>query len=308
MKKNIIITALIFLGLQAIAQEGVSISTDGAAAHESSMLDVRSNSQGFLPPRMTTAQRNAISNPSEGLTIFNVDNNCLQWFNGSWWYDGCGNNPPAFSPNAVICSTPTTIQEVTSATGRVWMDRNLGATSVATAFNHTQSYGDLYQWGRFTDGHQCRNSASHDGVAAGFATTPSPLLGNTWDEKFIFSSNFMINDWLATPNDNLWQGVFGVNNPCPSGFRIPTTAEWAAETATWSSQDRTGAFNSNLKLPTAGNRSGNNGNLFSAGNVGFYWSSTVNGTQAHILYFTGSALDHNPRARFNGYSVRCIKN
>ena len=40
------------------------------------------------------------------------------------------------------------------------MDRNLGASQVATSSDDAASYGDLYQWGRGTDGHQIRTSAT----------------------------------------------------------------------------------------------------------------------------------------------------
>ena len=40
------------------------------------------------------------------------------------------------------------------------MDRNLGATQAATSSTDVDAYGDLYQWGRFSDGHQCRTSAT----------------------------------------------------------------------------------------------------------------------------------------------------
>jgi hypothetical protein len=44
----------------------------------------------------------------------------------------------------------------------VWLDRNLGATQVATSFDDSAAYGDLYQWGRAKDGHEdrTRNSTS----------------------------------------------------------------------------------------------------------------------------------------------------
>jgi uncharacterized coiled-coil DUF342 family protein len=56
---------------------------------------------------------------------------------------------------------PTVIVDVTNPiTGKIWMDRNLGATKVASSYDDSQSYGDLYQWGRGNDGHQCRNSTT----------------------------------------------------------------------------------------------------------------------------------------------------
>ena len=51
----------------------------------SSALDVSSSTKGFLPPRMTTAQRNAITSPTEGLTLWNTENKQLEVYNGTYW-------------------------------------------------------------------------------------------------------------------------------------------------------------------------------------------------------------------------------
>ena len=47
---------------------------------------------------------------------------------------------------------------VISKTGRVWMDRNLGAQRPAVNSKDSKAFGDLYQWGRPKDGHQIRSS------------------------------------------------------------------------------------------------------------------------------------------------------
>jgi hypothetical protein len=112
-------------------------------------------------------------------------------------------------------SFSTVIPTVTSAGGRIWMDRNLGATNVATSATDASSYGGLYQWGRGTDGHQLRNAS----ILGNISNTDTP--GNN---KFIKGA-----DWRSPKNDNLWQGITGTNNPCPSGFRLPTKAEWETE-------------------------------------------------------------------------------
>ena len=49
-----------------------------------------------------------------------------------------------------VCAIPT----VTTATGRVWMDRNLGSPKVAQAPLDYAAFGWLYQWGRLPDGHE----------------------------------------------------------------------------------------------------------------------------------------------------------
>jgi hypothetical protein len=49
------------------------------------MLDVKSTTKGFLPPRLTTAQRDLIDSPAIGLTIYNTTKNCNETYNGSSW-------------------------------------------------------------------------------------------------------------------------------------------------------------------------------------------------------------------------------
>tara|TARA_R110002020_G_scaffold76635_3_gene194098 strand:+ start:2494 stop:3042 length:549 start_codon:yes stop_codon:yes gene_type:complete len=60
---------------------GVGVATPEA----SSLLDVTSTTKGFLPPRMTTAQRNAIGSPSPGLTIYNTTTTTLNYYDGANW-------------------------------------------------------------------------------------------------------------------------------------------------------------------------------------------------------------------------------
>jgi hypothetical protein len=51
----------------------------------SSILTMESTTQGFLPPRMTTTQRNAIASPATGLMIYNSTDNLVQAYNGTSW-------------------------------------------------------------------------------------------------------------------------------------------------------------------------------------------------------------------------------
>lgn len=195
------------------------------------------------------------------------------------------------------------IQTVTSATGRIWMDRNLGASQVATSVTDAEAYGDLYQWGRLTDGHEKYTTET----TTTLSTTDAPGHGS------LILNSVSPYDWRNPQNDNLWQGATGTNNPCPSGFRLPTRAEWETEIASWSSQDANGAFSSPLKLVMAGYRFGTEpppGGIFSSqGTYGYYWSSTVNvnGTDADYMYFSSveAAMDYAHRVQ--GSSVRCIK-
>ena len=205
-------------------------------------------------------------------------------------------------------SVATTVVDVSNpTTGKIWMDRNLGATQVATSSIDTKSYGDLYQWGRLSDGHQCRNS----GTTSILSSSDVPENAN------FIKAPISLYNWRSSQNDNLWQGLSGVNNPCPTGYRIPTDSEWENERLSWvqapvsSTNNATGAFASPLKLPKAGYREWKSGSIFILSPSGKYWSSNVNGNNSKLLIFTDNATSDafvQTNYRSFGYSVRCIKN
>lgn len=209
-----------------------------------------------------------------------------------------GNNP--YPAGSVHCNgTPTAVVDVLNPlTGKYWMDRNLGATQVAASSLDVNAYGDLYQWGRGSDGHQCRNSAT----TSTLSSSDQPGHGD-----FILASP-NTGDWLNTQNNNLWQGVNGINNPCPIGYRLPTQTEWDTERYTWSSNNSTGAYASPLKLTVSGARGSTTGNFGGVNTFGNYWSSNVNGTSAGGSDFGSSGAGLASYSRALGVAVRCIKN
>ena len=180
--------------------------------------------------------------------------------------------------------------------GLAWLDRNLGATRAATSSTDSQAYGDLYQWGRLTDGHEKRNS----GTTLTLSTTDVP--GN---DDFI-KINTSPNDWRSPQNNNLWQGVNGINNPAPPGWRIPTELEWDTERQSWSSNNSAGAFASSLKFTKGGFRDNVDGSLDLVGNRMAYWTSTVVGTNSKGVY-GGDSISIPSWRRALGFSVRCVR-
>jgi uncharacterized protein (TIGR02145 family) len=387
-----------------VFNNGAEVGIGTVSPNTSAKLDVVSTTQGFLPPRMTTTQRNAIASPAIGLVIYNITTNCLNFYTGTAWFETCGTPTytatlttlncggasttgtltngtaasgvstaipytggnagtysaqsisstgvvgltatlaagtlangagsltytitgtpttsgtatfaitvggqscsftvsvaaaqPQYPAGTVHCAGATTVVDVTNpTTGRIWMDRNLGATQVATSSTDVNSYGDLYQWGRRADGHQCRTSPT----TATLSSIDQPAHGN-----FIIAPNAPY-DWRSPQNVNLWQGVNGVNNPCPSGYRIPTETEINAERLSWSVNTSVGAFASPLKWTLAGYRGDNDGTVTSVASLGHYCSSTVSGTLSRNLrfYSNDAAMVDNTRAY--GFSVRCIK-
>lgn len=191
------------------------------------------------------------------------------------------------------------VEIISPVTGRIWMDRNLGAIRAATSSSDSLSYGDLYQWGRGADGHQLRKSPT----TSLLSSTIHPEHGS-----FILSDSNGNWDWLSPQYKKLWQGIKGENNPCPLGYRLPTESEWRAEYSSWEINNATGAFASPLKLPATGAREPRNGSIIFEGMHGVYWSSTILDGEVRGLGFSSDTLHMIYFDNARGLSVRCIKN
>jgi hypothetical protein len=296
----IVVLSSAFIGVGTMnAQVGIGTNTPDASA----IIELQSTEKGFLPPRLSTAQRDAMSSHAEGLVIYNLDNKCLEFFDGANWLSVCDGS---------IVTSPPAVVSVTSANGRIWMDRNLGASRVAISFDDDEGYGSLFQWGRAPDGHEdrslscsagCFNAQSLEGVS-NFNNDPT----NEWFGKFVTSTFF---NWLnASVSDinTLWQGVDGTNNPCPDNYRLPTDAEWTAEYNSWQSQNASGGFASPLKLPATGYRNRLDGAIMSL-DMAFYWSSSINNVSNNprFVWIASSWAFLDSGFRAHGYAVRCIK-
>jgi uncharacterized protein (TIGR02145 family) len=389
MKTKIFLLSCLFASVLGFSQ-GVGIGTKTPVA--SAALDVSSVTKGFVAPRLTTVQRDAIASPAEGLMIYNITNKTYEWFDGFVWYNpkvlagtgvsGVGNAEfssvdcnigfaGVFAVGIPLSGVTQTIrvnvtklgtyffttQEISGLTytasgtfvglgsndvvlvgsgitsvyddfvfslattpncsftrttkldpgtvlaldGRIWYTYNLGATAAAASSTDSSQYGDLYQWGRAKDGHQLRTSATTGTLVSSV---------NPGHNKFIFSiagANF---DWLSPRDNGLWQGVSGVNNPCPSGYRLPTYSEWSAVISAEGITNVATGYSSRLKLVVAGFRRSSNGSLNEVGTGGYYWSSTVVGTfYSNSTGINGSGVGAGYNSdRAAGFSVRCLKN
>lgn len=85
---NMLIAALLLAMVNIATAQSVGINSDGSAPNGSAMLDVSSTSKGFLPPRMTYAEKILIPSPTAGLMVW--CSNCgtsgeLQIYNGTAW-------------------------------------------------------------------------------------------------------------------------------------------------------------------------------------------------------------------------------
>lgn len=222
--------------------------------------------------------------------------------------DGAKSTSKGISESGKILSKPLVYGTVTTATGRIWLDRNLGATRVAISSTDVEAYGDYYQWGRPADGHQTQYATNNN--SSGFTNTKSTSSvppNSLWIEPTDGS-----NDWLTPANNSLWTGANPATNPCPAGFRIPTEAEWEAERVTWTSNNAAGAFASPLKLTRPGMLTGfgSGGATYTAkDNFGQYHTQTAY-SNGGVRYFgiegNNAWFDQN-YYKSHGMSCRCIK-
>jgi hypothetical protein len=233
MKKVLLSVALITASFMSNAQVGINTTTPEGA------LDVVSENSGIILPRV--ANVSAVTSPVNGMMVYDLLNKCFRGYeNGAWsnCLNGAGESTPNGPPiTSGLCQgqpeeftfNGLTYRPVGSSV-KCWLDRNLGASQVATASDDFNAYGDLYQWGRNTDGHEIiywTSSTASDGMEQNNeiitqSSSPSP------GAAFITGSP----NWYTgtDPNpDNLWQGESGTNNPCPTGFRLPTDTELEAE-------------------------------------------------------------------------------
>jgi uncharacterized protein (TIGR02145 family) len=141
---------LMLSSLQISAQ--VSVNNDGTPPVNSAMLQVKSTEKGFLPPCMTSAQRDAIVSPASGLMIFNTDCNDINLYDGIAWVmvtkPGWLQNPDPINGNNTPCPNATgevySVNAVPEALAYTWtvplgatITSGQGTTSITVNFGAT---------------------------------------------------------------------------------------------------------------------------------------------------------------------------
>ena len=208
---------------------------------------------------------------------------------------------------------------IEAADGNTWLNNNLGAnysnvnhasfdpTQQATSATDFNAYGSLFQWGRYSDGHELINyTSSTTGTGVNGTTSTNATSDTPGDNLFIKEPNSPY-DWRAPSNDNLWQGESGINNPCPQGYRLPKETEMNNLFSAEGINNIFSAASSSLAFSTSGIRYFSNGTVFNEGSSGYYWTSSVSGTNASSRYFDSGSTFAGSNYRAVGFGVRCIK-
>jgi hypothetical protein len=148
MKKQIIFF-VVFISMYAAVVAQVGVNTDGSIPNSSAMLDVKSSTKGFLPPRMTLAERSAVSSPADGLVVYCSDcgtgglGALCMYMAGAWYtLDASCSNPltpvagvHTVSPTQVVWNWNT----VLNATGYKWNTINDYASATDIGANTTKT-------------------------------------------------------------------------------------------------------------------------------------------------------------------------
>ena len=138
-----------------IYNNGNSVGINNNAPDSSSLLDVKSTTKGFLPPRMTTIERNAIVSPAQGLVIFNITTKCFEVWSGASWISICEGAcvpSPTLSNAGVDFNSPTlnyTLQGNTPTIGTgLWTIQSGAGGAITNSSNpnslFTGVFGTIY--------------------------------------------------------------------------------------------------------------------------------------------------------------------
>ncbi|WP_206366997.1 hypothetical protein [Sphingobacterium sp. SGG-5] len=218
--------------------------------------------------------------------------------------------------------------------GSIWLQQNLGSFQVAGSTNDHLAHGDLFQWGRWDDGHQLidRTNPTQPPLAVNSTnlTAPNPdnilatKTGNAVGSVYINKNTWWNMEEPVTATAATPEEVTATNgaDPCKAigeGWRLPTATEYTAikdntdgvlgSTITNSET----AFNSILKLTVGAIRTGPAG-FTGVGNRGMYWSSTAAPLTGGLTPHQSMAIDITvttasvaPSRRYFGCCIRCLK-
>jgi len=229
------------------------------------------------------------------------------------------------NPNQITFKGFSYIPVSSPLTGRIWLDRNLGATKECDTPTDVLCFGDLYQWGRGADGHQLVTSQSQEGTIAIDDVSNKFMTGTPEDGSYV-----SYDDWTFGSRDILvdnWSSTDG-SSVCPVGFRVPTLVE--IEDEKLNLLDDIGIANNFLKIPFTGYRLPKLADVIVGKNQEFtLWSTTtvfagrqdlgygkrvtknyplyVNGETITPDFETSVSIGNLLRSGGEGFSVRCIK-
>lgn len=271
------------------SQIGVAVNTDGASPDASAMLDVKATNKGLLIPRLTSAQRVAITSPASGLLVYQTDNSI-----GFWYYNG-------------------TVWHQLPSDNEVWKTTGNGGMNSSSNFVGTTDNADLIL--RTNNLERIRvQSNGNVGIGTTLANTKLDVQGGSLTVGTLYGNSVML-------------GTLGsfdtrATNPNPETYNMGIVSEFKNNTANGLADG--GGHNSVLSIrqwSSAGDWSGGgvhqlgftmNGNLWhrysQTSGIWGAWkkylsSADINGNTNYVAKFTGANTLGNSRIFDNGNHV-----
>ncbi len=186
---------------------------------DSALLDLTSTTLGFLPPRMTTGQRDLVAAPVAGLTIYNTTDGLYQFFNGTIWADVGSNAVGAIAINDLTDAVTTTGSS--NNLFLVTTPSSLGATdtdNIGLGLNALTNLNDSGAQSNIAIGGTALSDVSGgDGnIALGYFASPKVTTGGnnitmgsfTANEITSGNSNISIGDGSGSSNDTGSDNIF----------------------------------------------------------------------------------------------------
>jgi len=282
MKKLFILLA-IFATVATTAQS-VGINADGSAADTSAILDLKTTTQGFLPPRMTTTERDAITTPATGLVIFNTTTNGLEVRSSSGWSS-------LTTPSTTAVFLPTVVIGT-----QQWMRENLDVMTYRNG-DVIPQVTDNTAWVGLTTGAWCWYSNSADNGA---------IYGKLYNWYAVNDPRGLAPQGWHIPTDAEWTTLGTLlGGDAVAGGKMKTTG-----TTRWNTLNTSATNESGFAGLPGGGRF-DDGAFYYVGVYGHWWSATEDYSGgAWIRYLKNSNVNlyrDGSGIKENGFSVRCLR-
>lgn len=249
----------------------------------SAVLEANSTTKGFLPPRMTTTQRDAILSPTTGLVIFNITTNGLEVKSSNGWV--------LLTPSTAV-SLPTVVIGT-----QQWTDKNLDVLTYRNG-DLIPQVKDATAWAALTTGAWCYFNNDPSGYGA--------IYGKIYNW-------YAVNDprglaplgWHIATSDEFETLRNALGGSAVAGGKLKT-----AGTGRWISPN-TGATNESGFSALPGSYRDNNGSFYNfTGQLGYWWTATEFNTSNAYYYQLNNTIEDALRGNENkkrGFSVRVVR-
>ena len=258
-----------------------------SAASNSAVLEASSTTQGFLPPRMTTIQRDAILSPATGLVIFNTTTNGLEVKSSNGWV--------LLTPSTAV-SLPTVVIGT-----QQWTDKNLDVLTYRNG-DLIPQVTDPTAWAALTTGAWCY-----------FNNDPSGY-GSIYGKLYNW---YAVNDprglapqgWHIATSDELATLRTTLGGSTVAGAKMKTTTRWTTPNPLYKGA---GATNESGFSGLPGSYRDSDGSFFNfIGQEGYWWTATEFNTTIAYYYQLGKDFDNAVWGKIlnkkRGFSVRCVR-